>query len=180
MTKKETIVEKAIELFAQNGYESTTIQKLADACGVAQGLLYRHFKNKEALLSHLVQAGLSEIATTLEPYTRPELNFKEAFKEHVRLCCKQLQSNALLWKILHSVRQNADLMAAVGLNTDVTDIAKLIGQKLLQDGYDKPQITALMIVALIDGITAMHLLHPAAYPLQEVESFLINKIDKYE
>lgn len=180
MTKKEAIVEKAIELFAQNGYESTTIQKLADACGVAQGLLYRHFKNKEALLSHLVQIGLAEIGTTLMPYAIPELNFKEAFKEHVRLCCKQLQSNALLWKILHSVRQNADLMTAVGLNADITDIGRLIEQKLKHDGYSEPKVTALMIVALIDGITAMHLLHPAAYPLQQVESFLLNKIDKYE
>lgn len=180
MKKKDIIIEKAIELFAQNGYENTTIHKLADACEVAQGLLYRHFRNKEALLSHLVQRGVAEIGTTLEPYTIAQLNFKEAFKEHVRLCCKQLQSNALLWKILHSVRQNAELMTAIGLDADITNISRLIEQKLQQDGYKTPRITALMIVALIDGITAMHLLHPAAYPLHEVEHFLVNKIDSYE
>lgn len=180
MTKKEIIIEKAIELFAKNGYESTTIQKLADACGVAQGLLYRHFKNKEALLAYLVQTGLAEIGATLEPYTRQRLNFKDAFKEHVQLCCKQLQSNALLWKILHSVRQNSDLMIAIGLDADITEVAKLIALKLEQDGYSEPERTALMIVALIDGMTSMHLLHPAAYPLAEVESFLLRKIDSYE
>ncbi|RYD55119.1 MAG: TetR/AcrR family transcriptional regulator [Sphingobacteriales bacterium] len=180
MSKRKQFIDTAIELFARNGYESTSIQKLADACGVAQGLLYRHFKNKEALLAHLVQMGLAEIGSTLQPYGDPELNFKEAFKKHVQLCCNQLQSSPLLWKILHSVRQNSELMAAVGLDADITEIAKLIMLKLEQDGYSQPKTTALMIIALIDGVTAMHLLHPAAYPLAEVEQFLLQKIDSYE
>jgi len=42
--KKRAYCSKAIELFARDGFEATSIQKLAEASGVAQGLLYRHFK----------------------------------------------------------------------------------------------------------------------------------------
>ncbi|MGV2541462.1 TetR/AcrR family transcriptional regulator, partial [Bacillus pumilus] len=36
-------------LFAKKGFSSTTIQEIADECGISQGAFYLHFKSKEEL-----------------------------------------------------------------------------------------------------------------------------------
>jgi AcrR family transcriptional regulator len=180
MTRKELIVQKAIELFARDGFEATSIQKLAEASGVAQGLLYRHFKNKHDLLLHLVEMGLTQIAATLQPYHNPDLSFKEAFTQHIRSCCRLMQSEFMLWKVLHMTRQNATLMNTLSISADPAKlIVKPIRDKLRREGCRHPDMHAWMIFSLIDGVTSLYLVHPDQYPLRKMEKFIIEKISDY-
>ena len=39
----------AIEVFAERGYQATTMEEIAERAGVSKGMLYLYFKNKEAL-----------------------------------------------------------------------------------------------------------------------------------
>jgi AcrR family transcriptional regulator len=43
----------AIELFAQQGYEKTSLREIADRLGVTKAALYYHFKTKEDIVSSL-------------------------------------------------------------------------------------------------------------------------------
>jgi AcrR family transcriptional regulator len=47
--RREQILEKAIALFAETGYNELDLQVLADTLGIGKGTLYRHFGNKEGL-----------------------------------------------------------------------------------------------------------------------------------
>ena len=44
---REEILEAALDLFAVNGYEATSISQLADAVGIRKASLYSHFANKQ-------------------------------------------------------------------------------------------------------------------------------------
>lgn len=44
--RKREIVETALSLFSEKGFEGTSIQDIADAMGVSQGLCYRYFRSK--------------------------------------------------------------------------------------------------------------------------------------
>lgn len=44
--RKQEIVEAALELFSQKGYEHTTIQDIAEKLNISQGLCYRYFSSK--------------------------------------------------------------------------------------------------------------------------------------
>lgn len=46
--RKQEILDTALKLFGENGYEKTSITDIAKAIGVAQGLCYRYFPSKEA------------------------------------------------------------------------------------------------------------------------------------
>jgi AcrR family transcriptional regulator len=48
--KKQQIIDVALKCFADKGYQSTSIQEIADALGMAKGSLYFYFKSKEDLL----------------------------------------------------------------------------------------------------------------------------------
>ncbi len=47
--RQAELLEKAIEVFAERGYQATTMDEIAERAGVSKGMLYIYFKNKEAL-----------------------------------------------------------------------------------------------------------------------------------
>ncbi len=56
MTEKQnTILTSSLKLFAKNGYEATTTRSIAQEAGVSEGLIFRHFQNKEGLLFGLMK-----------------------------------------------------------------------------------------------------------------------------
>lgn len=55
MKTRDRIIETARNLFNVNGYGSVTTAALADACGIAEGNLWYHFKAKRDLLDAITQ-----------------------------------------------------------------------------------------------------------------------------
>lgn len=180
MTRKEQIIQKAIDLFAAESFESISIQRLAEETGVAQGLLYRHFKNKNDLLLQLLLMGLMQVKETLQPYGDDTLNFKEAFAEHLHRAIKYLETDTKLWKVLHATRQNGALMAGLGITADpVKEIIKPIKNKLAKEKIPDADTVAWYIFTLIDGLASVYLVHPEQYPLRKMERLLNENIKAY-
>lgn len=48
-TDKESIIKKSIHLFKVQGFNSTTMADIGEACGLIKGSIYHHFKSKEEL-----------------------------------------------------------------------------------------------------------------------------------
>ena len=53
--KQEKILDAALELFANEGYAATPTSKIAKKAGVSEGLIFRHFENKQGLLDALIK-----------------------------------------------------------------------------------------------------------------------------
>ncbi len=53
--RKQEIIDTALKLFGEKGYEKTSITDIAKAVGVAQGLCYRYFPSKEALFDSAIE-----------------------------------------------------------------------------------------------------------------------------
>ncbi|BAZ03549.1 TetR/AcrR family transcriptional regulator [Calothrix sp. NIES-3974] len=62
---RDRILQAAQKLFAAQGYDGTTTRDLAQAAGVAEGTLFRHFANKKAILVEVATKGWVEILTDL-------------------------------------------------------------------------------------------------------------------
>ena len=65
------LIEVATKLFAEQGYEDTSIETVLEEASVSRGSLYHHFKNKEALFEAVLEAieddvglGVMEAAAT--------------------------------------------------------------------------------------------------------------------
>jgi AcrR family transcriptional regulator len=59
---RERIIDAAIELFAEHGYEASTAE-IAARAGVGEATLFRRFPTKEDLITAIVQMMLEEAAT---------------------------------------------------------------------------------------------------------------------
>jgi AcrR family transcriptional regulator len=53
--RKRQLLAKAKELFVTQGYTATTTETIAQAAGMSEPVLYRHFQNKKALFLEVLQ-----------------------------------------------------------------------------------------------------------------------------
>jgi AcrR family transcriptional regulator len=60
--KREALLEKALALFAERGYEQTSIEEMVHAAGVAVGGFYQHFTSKRQLLLVLMDRLLQDVS----------------------------------------------------------------------------------------------------------------------
>lgn len=82
--KKRQIIEAAVKLFAQNGYYSTSMQAIADQCGISKGALYLHFKSKEELLVSILEFFQSDTLEKMALISRDDsLSPKEKFEQQL-------------------------------------------------------------------------------------------------
>lgn len=54
MTTKEKIIETALELFSQRGYDGVSVRDIARAVGIRESSLYNHFESKRAIFDGIV------------------------------------------------------------------------------------------------------------------------------
>jgi AcrR family transcriptional regulator len=59
------LIEVATRLFAEHGYEGTSIEAVLSAAGVSRGALYHHFAGKEALFEAVVSAVSEQVTVEL-------------------------------------------------------------------------------------------------------------------
>ena len=53
--RREQLLKEATKLFARHGYDATTTFKIAEAAGVTEPILYRHFATKQELFVAIVR-----------------------------------------------------------------------------------------------------------------------------
>jgi AcrR family transcriptional regulator len=53
---KARILDIALELFAEHGYEKTSLREIADRLGVTKAALYYHFKTKDDIVRGIVES----------------------------------------------------------------------------------------------------------------------------
>lgn len=52
---KELILERALDLFADYGYEAVSTQQIASAIGITKGALYKHYESKRAIFDAILR-----------------------------------------------------------------------------------------------------------------------------
>jgi len=53
--RQKKILEKALTVFMEEGYEDATYQKIADKCGITRTILYLYFKNKKEIFTYSIK-----------------------------------------------------------------------------------------------------------------------------
>ncbi len=53
--RRKEILEKALDVFMDEGFEDATFQKIADRCGITRTTLYIYFKNKREIFNYSIK-----------------------------------------------------------------------------------------------------------------------------
>ena len=99
--RKREILEKALTLFMEEGYEDVTYQKIADRCGITRTTLYIYFKNKREIfiwsIKQLTQSIEQNLLATLDVTS---LSAPECLKKMCMHIIDESEANPQLFKVL--------------------------------------------------------------------------------
>ncbi|MEH7346197.1 TetR/AcrR family transcriptional regulator [Bacillus sp. JJ1532] len=70
MMKKQLIMEKALELFATQGFDATTVQQITDYCGISKGAFYLSFKSKDELILSTIDHFMMQFTSDIDHIVR--------------------------------------------------------------------------------------------------------------
>ncbi|WP_445479525.1 TetR/AcrR family transcriptional regulator [Lysinibacillus irui] len=93
MLKKQLIMDKALELFSEQGFEATSVQQITERCGISKGAFYLSFKTKDELVISMMDYYLQQFITDVDQVVRGAYNKEtvlvefyksifQAFKDH--------------------------------------------------------------------------------------------------
>jgi len=97
-SRKEKILEVALELFAKDGYNATSTNKIAKKADVSEGLIFRHYNNKEGLLDAIMRQAKERLAYFYGPilgYSDP----KEVIRYFINFPYTVDQSEYNFWRL---------------------------------------------------------------------------------
>ena len=85
---KRKIFETSMKLFAEKGYENTSIEEITATVGVAKGTLYYHFASKEEIFNFLVSEGVKLLQNSVDIKTAKYHNYIDKIKAIVLIQIK--------------------------------------------------------------------------------------------
>ena len=77
---KRKIFETSMKLFAEKGYDATSIEEITATVGVAKGTLYYHFSSKEEIFNFLIEEGIKLLQNSIEIKTAKLDNYIDKLK----------------------------------------------------------------------------------------------------
>ena len=87
--KHRAILETAARLICKKGYEGTSIQEIADACGLTKAGLYHHIESKEQLLVEIMNYGMDvfeeRVLSEVEHIPDPVERLKACMAKNIKL-----------------------------------------------------------------------------------------------
>lgn len=84
MTTKESILQQALNFFAQKGYDGVSVREIARAVGVRESALYKHYKNKEDIFLKVIETARQRITESYIDNQVPESVQKESVADGYR------------------------------------------------------------------------------------------------
>ena len=95
---KAKIERAALVLFAQNGVDGVSTRDIATAAGVSEGLLYRHFTNKDGLALALFETIHARLYALVEAALEAADDFDDAVGRVVRAYCRAADEDRVLFE----------------------------------------------------------------------------------
>ena len=77
---KRKIFETSMKLFAEKGYDATSIEEITATVGVAKGTLYYHFSSKEEIFNFLIEEGIKLLQNSIDIKTAKLDNYIDKLK----------------------------------------------------------------------------------------------------
>jgi len=109
-TRREELTRIAARLFAEKGYQGTSLADLADELGVQKPSLYHHIASKEDLLWDVAREGAQAFHAALDavPEGRATARIRLALRAHLAVVAAQLDVATVFireWRFLSGERR---------------------------------------------------------------------------
>ena len=175
--RKSEILEAALSVFAEYGYNGATISMIAEKAGISKGLLYNYFESKEILLDNLLQFGLSKAASFMTDKNVPVPTDKKSFGGALKAMVNLFQKEADFWRLYCMVilQRNMTQKFEEEMGAFFNQYLSVYETYFKKKGSANPKTEALMFGSMLDGIMLDMMVAPHEYPVDQVLKMVIKK-----
>lgn len=107
--QKQNIIDAAIKVFSKKGYTKTTVEEISKKAGVAKGLIYYYFKNKDAVFRECISSIRTQMKNYIEENVDPELSAFERIRQRTLNLLKFFTDNREKFILFTDQSQNKKL-----------------------------------------------------------------------
>lgn len=172
---KRKIFETSMKLFAEKGYDATSIEEITAKVGVAKGTLYYHFSSKEEIFNFLVEEGIKLLQNSICIKTSKYKNYIDKVKAIVLIEIKIVQKYENLITILLSQfygKETRNQKCQMHIYEYIEQI-----EEIVKEGINKGEIKQGDPKAIASEIYGL-ICSTLVYKLRNQDNFDISKIYK--
>lgn len=142
--KRQAILRAARELFANNGYDDTTIAEIAQGAGVAVGTVYLYFANKHEILVDVCLALNAEITQVIQSAANQNLPLRQVPRTIIEAAFRKSRENMRFMTYYQVEPQSsAEVERLRAANQAIADALDAYFQLLIAQGQFPPFDTAV-------------------------------------
>lgn len=167
--KQKKILESALQLFAKEGYHATSTSKVATHAGVSEGLIFRHFCNKDGLLQAILEEGEKRLKLLFIDIVM-ESDPRTVIRKAIEMTGKIDKSDYDFWKLQFKLKWELEMNSDKKMEPLLMALTNAF-QKL---GYDSPLLESQLLIIYIEGLGSAILKGSSLDP-DEMTQFLLKK-----
>jgi AcrR family transcriptional regulator len=177
--KKDLITQAALELFANEGFHTTSISKIAKKAKISKGLMYNYFESKEELLKEIIFHGIQDFMQFFDP-NHDGVITNEELLHFITQFLKTIKDNVVYWRLFFSLMVQAPVLKLFEgeLWVMFDPFFKMLHSYFESEGYEDPQAEVYFFQSTMDGVGMTYASDPENYPIVAVEKKLISMYSK--
>jgi AcrR family transcriptional regulator len=171
--KRRLIMDIALELFANQGYTSTSMSQIAQKADISKGLIYNYFTSKEALLNNIMNELAYEINDMINPDHDGEITADEA-RQFIDVYFSMLKNRREQLKLYFQLSMQPQVLGLIlGDQADpsIYRQQELLYSFLLKQTTVDPTIALVNISSLIKGFSMQYVFAPEKFPDEFMEKY---------
>ncbi len=171
--KKERIINTALILFANDGYNAVSTSKIAKEAGVSEGLIFKHFSNKKGLLDAIVKGAECRTGEFFAPILE-EMEPLEVIKQLIILPFMAIHEDSYsYWKLQFKLKWQEEYNKPNNFKPLLDKLTWAFNEL----GYKEPAMEAEILMKVLDGI-AISILREGLEGQLKFKAFLLEKYIK--
>ena len=177
--RKQQLIDCAATLFAERGYAETRIKDIVDAAGVAKGLFYWYFDNKEALFAEVARDIRLRLrkhqGSAIDPSEPPLRQIRQGAEASVWFMAEHAHFFSLLE--VENGRMS-DRSRQKGTNQHISDVQTMIeaGQADGSIVDENPSLLALGVVGSVGYYSHYHRTGRLGVTVDELAPFVASTV----
>jgi AcrR family transcriptional regulator len=178
--RRHQILEAAIKVFSEKGFEGSTTKEIAKKARVSEGTIFRYFKTKKDILLNLINILTEKSLFKFIEEVEEGLDTREALKNLLKLHYRLIIQNfELLKTIFYEIQFHKELREAFYKNVVsrvLSILEKNIAEQKIRTDVD-PQLAAQTLLGIFIGIIMVRTMVEEHEGRQDEDKIISNILD---
>ena len=185
--RRKQIIDIAIDLLAEQGYNQTTLAAVAKEAGFSKGVVFYYFKNKDELIDQINSVLLDELRVYTKARVKTTVPGKDKLKTYIRAYFDYMKESRKRFMILFELGFNFNMRKQDPIFSQpiyvecrrrlerVLELDNVLAEHL----HLKSDTLTTVIQGMLDGIGIQYMTDPQAVDLDECFQIVMDMIDTY-